>query len=399
MIQISFRRSVFITIVIMSIAFSLMMSMGLVSALLVNISSDLNTTVAAVGQLLTASAIISAIGAPMVGPLSDRFGRKRLLTIGLTITGIAFLGYSISTSFAMLVGFSLLVGTGSSAVFPNTLASIGDYFPSERRGRIMGIMMLGVTAAIVGGIPLGAFIAGKFGWQLSFLALGIFIIIAAISVFVIFPPIAQSSTQVNASYLSKIWRILRKKRLLYLLSTNVLMEGAGQIIEIYLVAFIMLSYSLNIEQVAPLISLIAIGQFAGALIGGQLADRFNRTVICTITQTATGLIALVLMLYTQHIWLTVLLGALLKFTFGSNRPTFYALIVSISEHERGTVTGISDTSTHLGRMLGSMGGGLIVAYLGYQFLGIASFVISLIAGSMLLYMIRSPHIPWLNIEE
>ena len=396
--QISPRKLVLITIMLMAVPFSLMMSIGLVATLLVDISRDLNTTVAAVGQLLTASAIISAVGAPMVGPISDRFGRKRLLIVGMVITGVGFLGYGISTNFAMLVGFSVIIGVGSSAVFPNTLASIGDYFPIEKRGRITGIVLLGITIAVVGGIPLEALVANRFGWHWSFLNLGVLFIIIAIAFAIILPQSRQVPSSPHVSYLSTIWNVLRKKHVIYLFSTNALIEGTFQIIDIYLIAFIMLRYSLNIGQVAPLISVMAIGQFGGALVGGQLADRFNRTVVCAITAFTTGLIALALMLYSQYLWLTVLLGGMVKLSYGINRPSFYVLIISISEKERGTITGVLDTATHGGRLLGSVCGGLLIAFLGYQFIGITSFMISIIAVSLLYYMIRTQQLSEASIQ-
>jgi predicted MFS family arabinose efflux permease len=287
------------------------------------------------------------------------------------------------------VGFSVIIGVGTSAIFPNTLASIGDYFPAEKRGRITGIVLLGITIAVVGGIPLGALIANRFGWHWSFFGLGLFFIIIAITFSVILPQSRQVPASLDTSYLSRIWNALRNKQIIYLFTINVLIEGGNQIIDIYLIAFIMLRYSLNVGQVAPLISIMAIGQFAGALIGGQLADRFSKIVVCAITAFTTGLIALALMLYAHYIWLTVLLGGIFKLSYGINRPSFYMLIVSLSEKERGTVVGIIDTSTHRGRLLGSVCGGLLIAFLSYQFLSITSFVIGIIAVSLLYYMIRT----------
>ncbi|MEJ2739588.1 MAG: MFS transporter, partial [Dehalococcoidia bacterium] len=336
--KISLRKTVLITVVLMAAPFSLMMSIGLVSTLLVDISRDLNTTVAAVGQLLTVSAIISAVGAPVVGPLSDRLGRKRLLVAGLITTGIGVLGYSISTNFIMLVGFSVIIGMGSCIVFPNTLASIGDYFPVEKRGRILGIVLLGITLAVVGGLPLGALVANRFGWHWSFLGLGLLFFIVAITFSIVFPKPGQVPPSHHTPYLSMIKNVLRKKHIMSFISTNIFMEGGYQLIEVYLIAFIMLHYSLNIGQVAPLISLMAIGQFAGAIFGGQMADRFNRVTVCAATAFTYGIIGLALVLYPQHLWLTVLLGGIFKLTYGSNRPAYFALVVSLSEKERGTIT-------------------------------------------------------------
>ena len=163
-------------------------------------------------------------GGNMIGPISDRFGRRRLLVAGMIITGIGFLGYGISTSFAMLIGFSIIIGIGSSAVFPNTLASIGDYFPVEKRGRITGIVLLGITIAVVAGIPVEALIANRFGWHWSFISLGILFFIIAIAFSIVLPQSRQDLSSPHISYISMIWNAFRNKQVVFLFMINMLIE-------------------------------------------------------------------------------------------------------------------------------------------------------------------------------
>ena len=69
---------------------------GVVAALLVDLSREFGTTVAAIGQLTTITAVSWAVLAPLVGPFSDRMGHRRVLSIGLAVFGASLIGYSLS---------------------------------------------------------------------------------------------------------------------------------------------------------------------------------------------------------------------------------------------------------------------------------------------------------------
>jgi DHA1 family inner membrane transport protein len=368
------------------------MSVALIAALLVNISRDIEVTVGTAGQIITIAAILSGILSPVIGPLSDRLGRKRLLIVGLITIGIAFIGYSLTKEFSIIIGFSVLLGLGTAMAFPNILSSVGDYFPLKRQGTAMAIVNLGPPIATIGGVPLGALIADRYGWQTSILCVGVGMLVIAFLILIILPSLKPVRSPQDISYLSKLREVLRQKNVLYILASNIMMSGTFQTIDIYLVAFLMVSYSLKIGQVAPFISLMAIGQFAGTLLGGQMADRLNKLKICIISIALCGVIGLLLILFPQHMWLSVLLGAFFRGIYALNRPAYFTIMISISPKGRGTIMGFSAMSIQVGRTLGAMLGGLLVAYFGYSYIGVLSFVFSIIAVIILTCINRIPHL-------
>jgi DHA1 family inner membrane transport protein len=385
------RSIVIITVLTTGMVFT-GMSAALIAALLVDISRDLAVTVGTAGQIITITAILSGILSPIIGPLSDRLGRKRLVIVGLITIGIAFSGYSFTREFSIIIGLSVLLGLGISMAFPNILSSVGDYFPPARRGKAMAIVNLGPPITTIGGVPLGALIADRYGWQTSVLCLGVGMIVVALLILIALPSMKPVRSPQEITYLSKLREVLRQKNVLYILVANIMMSGTFQIIDIYLVAFLMVSYSLKIGQVAPFISLMAIGQFAGTLLGGQMADRLNKLKICIISIALCGVIGLLLILFPQHMWLSVLLGAFFRGIYALNRPAYFTIMISISPKGRGTIMGFSAMSIQVGRTLGAMLGGLLVAYFGYSYIGVLSFVFSIIAVIILTCINRIPHL-------
>ena len=90
------------------------------------------------------------------GVLGDRFGRKRILMIGLALFGVASAVCAFSVNAGMLIGFRALMGIGGAAVLPVTLAIITVVFPRHERGRAIGLW----AAAVGGAVALGPVLGG-----------------------------------------------------------------------------------------------------------------------------------------------------------------------------------------------------------------------------------------------
>lgn len=95
-----------------------------------------------------------------MGFLGDRFGRKRMLQIGITWFMIASLAAAYSQSTAQLIAARAAMGIGGAMIMPSTLSIIVDVFPREER-----VKAIGIWSAVAGlGIPLGM-VGG--GWLLD----------------------------------------------------------------------------------------------------------------------------------------------------------------------------------------------------------------------------------------
>lgn len=373
--------------------FCIMTMLGLMAALLVDLSREFSTSVATAGQLVTIGASTWGLLAPLIGPLSDRFGHKRMVVSGLAVSAVAMLGYTAGGSFPALVALSVLAGAGGAATGPNVLASVGDYFSADSPGRRMSLVNLGMPLASLAGVPLGALIAGSLGWRTSFLAFGLFMATVALLGIFLLPPARRHQRAERTKYFSSFATVFRHKHLPPLLAGNILLQIAYWCVTTYLAAFLIQTYSLNTGQVAPFLLLTGLGQLAGTLVGGPLADNLNKAKLLASTQVLSGLIGLPLMLLAHNIWLSVLLGALFMGLFGGNRPAFLVLMVLISSTQRGTVMGVQAATNQLGRGFGAMVGGFMLTLGGYSYVGIVCIVISLLAAALFFYASPSAETP------
>ncbi|MDR3598197.1 MDR family MFS transporter [Clostridium sp.] len=112
--------------------------------------------------------LTSAISTPIYGKLSDLYGRKNILSIGIIIflTGSFLCG--LSQNMYMLIGFRAIQGIGAGAIFTVTYTIIGDVFTMEERPKIQGIISSVWGIASLAGPFLGGILIDMLSWHWIF---------------------------------------------------------------------------------------------------------------------------------------------------------------------------------------------------------------------------------------
>jgi EmrB/QacA subfamily drug resistance transporter len=136
--------------------------------------------------LATAYLLTSTIVLPIVGKLTDMYGRKHFFTAGITIFIIGSLLCGLSQTMTQIIIFRGLQGIGGGIMMANSFTVIGDLFPPAERGKYIGLVtaVFGVSSVI--GPTLGGFITDSFSWHWIFyinIPLGVITIIMFIFFF------------------------------------------------------------------------------------------------------------------------------------------------------------------------------------------------------------------------
>ncbi len=92
--------------------------------LLVELADEFNTSIAVAGQLAAATFITWGITAPLVGPISDTYGRRPVLLTGLLLMAVGVLGSAVGWSYSSLLAFRLVTGAGAAM-----LPALADSLP------------------------------------------------------------------------------------------------------------------------------------------------------------------------------------------------------------------------------------------------------------------------------
>lgn len=131
----------------------------IISPLIPSISESLHIQAGSSGYLVTLYSIFYVICAPILGPISDNLGRKKMLILGMLLFGIASIMTGISGNFALILLARGLTGVGAAFAAPNVWAYIGDFFDYEERGKITAIIASALSLGMILGVPAGSFLA------------------------------------------------------------------------------------------------------------------------------------------------------------------------------------------------------------------------------------------------
>lgn len=121
------------------------------------------------------------------GVLGDRYGRRRILMIGMVLFGLSSVLCAFAQTPNQLIAFRAIMGIGGAAVLPVTLAIVTNVFPPAERGRAIG-MWAGATGI---GVALGPIVGGvlleHYWWGSVFLVNVPIVIIALIGIVILVP--------------------------------------------------------------------------------------------------------------------------------------------------------------------------------------------------------------------
>lgn len=121
------------------------------------------------------------------GILGDRFGRRRMLVIGLVLFGLSSLVSAYAQDPTQLIAARALMGIGGAAVMPATLSIISNVFDPRERGKAIGVWAGAVGLAIAIGPIVAGLLLERFWWGSVFL-INVPIVIAGVAAVAILVP-------------------------------------------------------------------------------------------------------------------------------------------------------------------------------------------------------------------
>jgi EmrB/QacA subfamily drug resistance transporter len=167
-VQIDHRARMEVLLAIMLGLFLSALDQTIVGPVLPRIVGDLNGS-DYYTWVVTAYLLTSTVTVPIYGKLSDLFGRKPLLLLGISLFLVGSVLSALSQEMWQLILFRGIQGLGAGSLFPISLAIIGDLFTPRERGKYQGLFGAVFGIAFLVGPGLGGFLTDTWSWHWVFL--------------------------------------------------------------------------------------------------------------------------------------------------------------------------------------------------------------------------------------
>jgi DHA1 family inner membrane transport protein len=328
--------------------------------LLPTVASDLHITLPLAGLIVSVYALGVTFGAPVLTALTSRVERKPLL-LGLMALFIAGnMIAALSPNYEVLLVARILAAFAHGVFFSVGSTIAADLVPEDRRASAIAMMFMGLTVAIVTGVPIGTIIGQTFGWRTTFWAVTALGVVAFVGIAALLP--GNLSKAEPARLLDQV-RVLGSGRLLIVFAMTALGYGGTFVAFTYLAPILQQVTGFSEGSVSLILVVYGIAIAIGNIAGGRIAN--NDPVRALIILFALQAIVLVVFSFTSvSPVLTVVTLAALGFLQFANVPGLQLYVVQLAKQYRpGAVdvaSALNIAAFNLGIAIGAWLGGLVV---------------------------------------
>jgi DHA1 family bicyclomycin/chloramphenicol resistance-like MFS transporter len=311
------------------------------------INRDLHASASAVQLTLTACLIGIALGQLLIGPVSDRLGRRLPLLIGLASFVFASLACAVAPNIYALIIFRLIQGMGGAAGIVISRSIVRDLHSGVALARFFATLMLATGVGPVFAPQIGSWILAFTDWRGVFVVLAVFGLLLLVSAWWRVPETLPQDKRLTGSILSTLGTMVGVTRDRVFLG-YVLACGLGMGATFAYIAgssFVLQNvYGLSPLDYGLVFAVNACGLIIGAQVSGKLAGRFGASRLLTagLTTMVVGGALLFFVVQTRAVGLDGVIPSLwiVMFGFGFVGPNAAALAMQRYPHAAGSAAAV-----------------------------------------------------------
>ncbi|UNK16077.1 MFS transporter [Paenibacillus sp. N3/727] len=346
------------------------------------IAVDLGVTTSETGLLVTVFALAAAIVAPILIALTINVDRKKLLLVTLSVfiasNGLMF----ISPSYETALWIRIIQGVSGGIATVVAMAVATRLVEKERRGRAIGIILMGLSSSLVLGVPIGTFFSEMFGWRVLFILIGLLTILPLLIIYKKVPAIKEEETVTLRMQLS----ILKDSKILTALAITLFYIGGYSTLFTYITPFLQATSPLSITEISGILFLAGICSFVGSKIGGQLADAKGSKFTICLGLLLQGATLLLFALAGVNLFVLILVLMIFMLATWSISPAQQLFLVTLVPRNPDIALSVNTSFIQFGFALGSGLGGLVISrtsVLNLNWVGLAAVIIALLLAILL----------------
>lgn len=345
------------------------------------LARDLGIAVSAAGQLTTVFAIAYALSAPLLVAVTTRFPRRRVMILGLALFSGATAAMALAPALGWLLGLRALAAFGAALYMPVAMGAAVALVEPAQRGRAMSVVLLGLTAALLAGIPAGTWIGAALGWRATFVFAALLGVVAIAAIAAWLPALPATASRGLRGI-----GVIARGAVAGNLAITTLAFVAVFSANAYIGPLVAGATGLDPVGIGAMQVLLGVGSVLGVPLGGWIADR--RPTLGVVAAIVAVLVAAqpvysVLMLVPG--WsgtagsiiatgAAMLLASAVLFALG---PIQQQRLIAVAGDERDIVLSLNAAALFLGQGLGAAVGGLATRSFSIAAIGLAGGAVAL----------------------
>lgn len=225
--------------------------------------------------------IVYMLTSPIFGALADRWPRKVLIAVGVTLWSLATGAAALAVGFWTFLLARALVGVGEAAYATLSPALLSDFYPPNRRNRILTIFYVGIPLGTALGFVLGGALGERFGWRAAFLLCGLPGLALAAMALAIRDP-GRGRFDSDAAQAPPRWRqaiptLLRNREFALAVAGYAAVTFASGALADWFPVFLQRHHGISVKLSGRYVGLsVVVGGLGGTLAGGLLGDALKR---------------------------------------------------------------------------------------------------------------------------
>ena len=286
------------------------------------LAAGLGITVVGFSWLIFIRGIVGIAG-PIFGLWSDRYGRHKIMAVGLLCQSCGIIGLVLSWQWWAILPM-LLFGMGLTAFLPPQQAYISDQTSYHKRGRALAIIEASWAIAAIVFLPVVGWLIDAFGWRSPFLIVSLFSVIGAAIVWYYLPP-TEHQIQVSISW-SEMGRLcFRANVLASILVAMFLFVTVDCFITIWGI-WLTADYRLDAATLGLVATGIGFAELMGSGSSSLFIDRIGKRLGSGLGLLMSGIILLIIPVtrssFPLAVTMLILTGTFLEFTIVSLMPLY-----------------------------------------------------------------------------
>lgn len=294
--------------------FASMASMRLCDPMLVVLGQEFQVTTGEASLVVSAFAVAYGVLQLFYGPLGDRFGKLRVISLAVLACAVFSAITSMASDLTLLVVMRGFMGAAAAGIIPLSMAWIGDQVAYDRRQEILAKLMGYTVSGMMAGLWFGGFAAEHLGWRTAFAVVSALFALAAFMLWrkLRSTPAQAAGSSSFAAYFANTFQMLRVPRVRQVLVVTAI-EGA---LVFGAMAFIPTHLHQRFDMSVVLAGSVMMLYGVGGLLYSQLARRWLGWLGGERGLVKTGAACIVLGLFTLGWAHQPVLGMLACFATG-----------------------------------------------------------------------------------